>query len=462
MLVHKFGGTSVGSAGRFEKVVEIINQTNDRDAVVVVSAMSGTTTVLIEAARAAARGDSAIYREASEALRQKHIGAVEALLAGTDEHEPLVVQITERLQMFERLCASIEMLGEVTMRGHDAVASIGEDLSSRILAALFRVRGRPSQAVNATRVVRTDDHYGSARPDMAATRELTQTELVPLVQQGVLPIVTGYIGSTEGGVTTTLGRGGSDYTAAILGVALDADQVWIWTDVPGILTADPKLVPEAHTLPELSYREAEELAYFGADVLHPKTVSPLAAAGVPLRILDSYSPNDPGTAIVCDPQPGRTTMPAIISTEGLSLIGVNGNGAGWSLQFASRALNRLAEAGLDVFMFSQAFTERSLNLVVRQQDSAHCIRLLESEFEREIVVGNALHVSTEEQVAAVSVVGMPDAPKPIAPQAFAALGKLGLRVISVAQASSTYSVSFILSSADVKRAVPHLHRELGL
>jgi aspartate kinase len=463
MLVMKFGGTSVGSAERLSAVACIIEEAKDKELVVVVSAMSGTTNALIEGARAAAEGQDGRYRAIKAELLAKHLSAVEALLANSPERIHVAGHIEDRLHDFERLCRSIATLGELTMRGLDAVASLGEELSSQVLAALLRARGHRAKAISATTLIRTDDHYGSAVPDLAATRELVAQGLRPLLAEGVLPIVTGYVGATAHGVTTTLGRGGSDFSAAILGDCLDASEVWIWTDVNGILTADPKLVPEAQTLGELSYAEAEELAYFGADVLHPKTIAPLAKRGIPLRILNSFAPDKPGTLIVSEPSRQRRIIPAIISTEGLSLIGVAGNGYAWSLHMASRALRCLAEAGVDVLMFSQSFCEHNLNLVVRRQDQAHSINVLKKEFEHDLQLRLLSHIGVQEEVATVSVVGMPDARgDSIVPQAFAALGQLGLRVISTAQAASAFSVSFVIAESDVVRAVPFIHRALGL
>ncbi len=463
MLVMKFGGTSVGSARRFAEVARIIENADQRDLVVVVSAMSGTTSALIDGARAAAEGDDGRYRGIRDDLLAKHLGAVNELLANSREAIDVAGYIKERLHGYERLCRSIATLGELTMRGQDAVASIGEELSCHMLAALLRERGHRATAVSGTRLVRTDERFGSATPDMDETRRLVSENLRPMIEEGTLPIVTGYVGATAQGVTTTLGRGGSDYSAAILGACLDAEEVWLWTDVDGILTADPKLVPEARTLTELSYAEAEELAYFGADVLHPKTVAPLARRGIPLRILNSFAPHNAGTLIVPEPAPGRSIVPAIISTEGLSLVGVAGSSSSWSLHMASRALRCLAEAGVDVLMFSQSFTERSLSLVVRDADQAHTVNVLRREFERDLQLGLLSHIGVEQEVASVSVVGLLDAhEQPIASRAFAALGKLGLRVIAVGQAASAYSVSFVIPGRDVARAVPFIHRQLGL
>jgi len=461
LSIHKFGGTSVGSAERYAAVAGIIEGL-EGERVVVVSAMGGTTNALIAGARAASEGDEARHDEARAALLERHLATVDALLGGSPERDAVAAYVEERLDDYQRLCRSIATLGEFTVRASDAVASIGEEMSCRILAALLRRRGHRAEAVSATRLVRTDDTFGAARPDMAATREAAGDTLRPLLAEGVIPVVTGYIGATARGVTTTLGRGGSDYSAAILGAALDADEVCVWTDVDGILTADPKLVLGARVLRELSYREAEELAYFGADVLHPKTVAPLAERGIPLRILNSTAPDHPGTLIVPRPNTARQVLPAIISTGGLSLLGLCGNGGFWSPQAASRALRCLAESGAEVLMFSQSFTERHLSLVVRRADQAHCLRALRAEFARDLELG-AMDCTAAEDVAILSVVGMPDSNgAPIAPRAFAALGAMGLHVISVGQAASAYSVSFVIAEADLARAVPFIHHELGL
>lgn len=463
MLVCKFGGTSVGSAERFASTTDIIATRLERPLVVVVSAMSRTTSALIEGARAAADGRVELYQQTQDELESRHVATIETLLPHGPEREGLIGAIRERLQNYGRLCASIATLGEFTMRGNDAVASVGEELSSRILAAVLRARGIAAEAISSTEIVETDDQYGGATPDMAATRRKANSRLLPLLAEGVVPVVTGYIGATPQGVTTTLGRGGSDYSAAILGAALDADTVEIWTDVNGILTADPKLVPEATILRELSYEEAAELAYFGADVLHPKTIAPLAERGIRLAILNSFCPDDPGTVVVPEPSEGRCIAPAIISTEGLSLIRLSGNGRGWTLHMASRALRRLAEAGVDVLMFSQSFTERSLNLLVRGSDEQHGLRLLSREFEHDARTGLLADIGTHQQVASVSVVGMPKSrAAEVTSRAFAALGALRQRVIAVAQAATGGSISFILPDEDVARVVPYVHSQLGL
>jgi aspartate kinase len=469
MIVHKFGGTSVGDAQRFASVADIViahhNETDGatpRETVVVISAMSGVTNQLIAGARAAAEGRDTVYREIKAGLLSRHLEVVETLLNHSPERLDVGGLVEDRLHELERLYRSIAVLGELTVRGRDVVASFGEQLSVSILAAVLRERGVRAQAISATELLVTDENYGAATPLMDQTRQRLQQRVRPLVERGVIPVITGYIGATESSVTTTLGRGGSDYSAAIVGAGLDADEVWIWSDVDGILTADPNIVPQARTLTELSYAEAADLAYFGADVLHPRTIHPVVEHGIPLRILNSFNPAHPGTRIVETTSSGRELLPAIISTTGLSMIAIGSQDDTWTLQMATRTLQCLSEAGVDVLMFSQSFSEHSLNLVVREQDQAHCLKTLSREFENSTRDG-VCNLGTKEKVATISVVGVPGWNETgIVSHAFAALGKHGTRVIAVAQAATEYSVSFCIPEDQVADTVRFLHHELGL
>jgi aspartokinase/homoserine dehydrogenase 1 len=461
MIVHKFGGTSIGSAECFDKVAVIVAdqqaKTSPRPLAVVVSAMSGVTSQLITGARAAAAGRDAEYRTVKASLLERHLEVVEALLHKTPERIDVASLVEDKLHDLERLYRSIAVLGEVTVRGLDTVASFGEKLSVSILAAVLRSHGLRAQAVSAAELIVTDGHFGTAAPLMAQTRDRLQRRIGPLVERGVVPVVTGFIGATETGIPTTLGRGGSDYAAAILGAGLDAEEVWIWSDVDGILTADPNIVRHARTLAELSYQEAANLAYFGADVLHPKTIRPVIESGIPLRILNTFNPTHPGTLIVAQPNPARQQLPAIISTTGLAMIAIGTEDDSWTLQMAAQALQHLSEAGIDVLMFSQSFSEHSLNLVVRQDDQSHCVNLLNRQ------MSNGCKLGTTERVATISVVGVPGWNETgIVSHAFGALGKHGTRVIAVAQAATEYSVSFCIPEDQVTDTVCFLHNELGL
>lgn len=469
MIVHKFGGTSVGSAERFAAVADIMAQQHHRrddllpgETVIVVSAMSGVTDQLIAGARAASENRDQIYRRIRTGLLTRHVEVVEALLTQNSERLEVSGLIEDRLHELGRLYRSIAVLGELTARGTDAVAAFGELLSAHILSAALRERGIRSQALSATELIVTDDQFGSAAPLLSPTRQQLQQRVAPLVQRGVLPVITGFVGATEEGATTTLGRGGSDFSAAIVGAALDAAEVWIWSDVDGILTADPNLVAQAHTLAELSYGEAANLAYYGADVLHPKTIRPVIEHGIPLRIVNSFHPAHPGTLIVETPDPERELLPAIISTGGLSLIAIGSEDDSWALKTASRALRKLSEAGVDVLMFSQSFSEHSLNLIVREQDQEHCLTTLRRAF-ASVRANTAYELKSTEQVATISVVGVPGwNGHGIVSHTFAALGKHGTRIIAVAQAASNDSVSFCIPEDQIADTVRYLHRELGL
>lgn len=460
MIVHKFGGTSVGNARCFAQVADIVARSKKRDdTLVVVSAMSGVTSQLIAGARAAAEGDNAVYRDVRANLLGKHLEVIETALTNTEERAEARRWIEGRLYDLERLCGSISVLGELTVRGTDAVASFGEQLSSFILAAVLRDQGIPAQRVSATEVIVTDAGFGRATPLPVPTERKLKERIVPLLDRGIIPVLTGYIGATEQGVTTTLGRGGSDYTAALVGAGLGADQVWIWSDVNGILTADPSIVPEAKTISDLSYQEAAELAYFGAEVLHPKTIRPLIEKQIPLRLLNTFNPEHPGTLIVASPRADRQRLPAIISSRGLTMIAVGTLDDSWTPGMSATALQLLSEAGVEVTMFSQSFSEHSLNLVVAEQNQAHSIGRLRREFADE----KTYSLGCREKVAIVSMVGVPQwNGGHIVSHVFAALGKGGTRVIAVAQAATEYSVSFCIPEEQLGTTVRFLHQELGL
>ena len=468
MIVHKFGGTSIGDPERISKVADIIIHHATQASgtisgtVVVVSAMSAVTDRLIQSARAAARGDDSLYGEIKAGLLHRHLAVVESLLPPGTTRLEIGGFIEDKLNELERFLRSIAMLGELTARGRDIVVSFGEMLASTILAALLRQRGAISEAVSATSLIVTDDQFGEAGVLFQQTQANLQTCIIPLVSRGVIPVVTGYIGATENGVTTTLGRGGSDFSAAILGAGLGAEEVWIWSDVDGILTADPNIVPQAHTLQELSYQEAAELAYYGADVLHPKTIRPVIENQIPLRILNSFNPSHKGTLIVASPSLDREISPAIISTLGLSLIAVSSRDDSWSLALAADILRKMSNEGLQVLMFSQSFSEQSLNLVLRSQDQSHCLRVVSRDFSSDFSP-ISYDISVREKIGTVSVVGLSNGRSNSAVSlAYAALGKGGTQVIAVAQPATERSISFCIPEDQVPDTVRLLHTELGL
>ena len=273
MRVMKFGGTSVGNAARFQQVADLIalHRASDPRLVVVVSAMAGVTDALIRMSHQAARGEPD-WIPALAALWERHQDTVRALGLPEEEAHALEAELREGFERVETVLRAVEALKELSPSTADLLAGMGERWSARIMAAVLRARSIPARAVDADAFLITDDRFGEASPDLEQTRARARALLTPLLEQGILPMVTGFIGATPEGRPTTLGRGGSDFSATILGYALDAEEVWIWTDVDGVMSADPKIVPGARTIPELSYIEAAEMAYFGAKVLHPRTL----------------------------------------------------------------------------------------------------------------------------------------------------------------------------------------------
>jgi len=463
MIVMKFGGTSMDNP---EQTAGIIRQSLEegRKVVVVVSAMSGVTNALTDAAHSAASGDDLTFRQIKHQLLSKHHQAVSRCIRDRHRRRELLDQIEARLSEFEALCQSIYILGELTVRGQDAVASLGERLTARILAALLTEQGSPAQAVDATELIITTDDFGAAIPLMEETREHTRTRLLPLLADGITPVATGFIGATREGITTTLGRGGSDYTAAILGQALEADEVWIWTDVDGMMSADPRLVKNARTLPQISYAEAAELSYFGARVLHPKTIIPAQEADIPLRILNTFNPSHPGTLICSEPLynneraiKGITAITdvALVTVEGRGMIGVPG--------IAAKVFTTVAREGVNVLMITQSSSEQNICFAIPQADAGRAVSSLEEAFSMELARRNVDRIWAQEDVAIIAAVGagIQDTPG-VAAQLFDALGKHSINCICIAQGSSKHNISIVVNRSECEAAVHYIHEELGL
>jgi aspartokinase/homoserine dehydrogenase 1 len=366
LRVLKFGGTSVGNASAIARVAEIIRAArHEAEVVVVVSAMRGVTNKLIDAGSRAAAGmhdpGAAISVAAIfEDLRQQHHAAIDCLIHSTARRSRVTGEIDKLLRDGEQLCRITMQSGELTPGARDAISSLGERLSAPLLAAVLVDYGLASEAIAATELIQTDCCHGAAEPDVEATRIKCETALRPLLQRGVIPVVTGYIGATAEGVLTTLGRGGSDYSATILASAIAADEVTIWTDVDGMMTADPRLVPDAFTIAEISYQEAAEMAHFGAKVLHPKTLAPLTECGIPLWIRNTFAPERTGTCITPHGPTGAAGVKGITSLHlnaELSLLSLIGTRLAMT-QITAALLDVLARAKVNVLGVERASEER--------------------------------------------------------------------------------------------------------
>ena len=464
MEVMKFGLVSVGEIARLREMARLVKEAHadGRALVVVCAALGGITDKLIGAARAAATGQEAVVDEARRELWGRHRALAEKLAADEWEREALYREWADLLKVFDRFTRSIATLGEHSPRSIDAVAALGERFATHLVATALRQAGVSARTVDASELIVTDNHYGAALPFPAESSERIRARLSPLLQSRIVPVITGYIGATRDGIVTTLGRGSGDYSATLIGAALGADQVCIWTDVDGILTADPKIVAGARTLAELSYVEAAEIATFGAEVLHPRTLVPVAEHGISLLIRNVLRPERPGTRVVANPAPTGHAARSIISSRGLSLIGVAAStGAGWTPDLAARALARLTEAGVEILTFAQSFSERSLTLAVRGADAEFARDCLAATFDNERAAGALREITLTTPIALVAVISASNGDN-LMPRTLSALGRAGAHVQALAQSTSSYHISFMLPEAEVDTVVRTLHADLGL
>ncbi len=482
MIVMKFGGTSVGTTESIDSVARIVAAAVEKQAesaseperpdhsaenpgvLVVVSAMGGVTNTLIDAAQAAAAGDETPYRDARSQLLVRHQVVAGQLIEDGVERAALGRLFDNRLREFERLCRSITVLGELTQRGLDVVSGVGERLSAPLLAAVLRANGVKAQFVDAGELIITDDQFGSANPLMTPTVTRCRDRLLPMLQSGVVPIVTGFVGATENGVPTTLGRGGSDYSAAILGAALDAGEIQIWTDVDGVMTADPRIVANARSMVELSYEEVAELAYYGAKVLHPKTVTPAVERKIPLRVLNTFNPTHPGTRIVERSRELRQGVKAITAVRDLRLITVAGRGMIGVPGIAARTFDAVARQHANVLMISQGSSEQSICFVVPEPEGEAVMAALNVEFARELAQHMIEEITSQPDIVIVAVIGAGMKGTPgIAARVFNALGAQRINVIAIAQGSSEANISLVVLQAEADEAIRAIHDtfELG-
>lgn len=464
LRVMKFGGTSVGNAECIRRAAEIVARAAGEGPVVaVVSAMSGVTNRLIEAAQASAVGDRGAAGNLAETLRQHHQGAIEILIGEGDKRSQLAAELKQIIEEVTSLCRGTALLRELTPRTLDAISSAGERLSARLLAGALRELGLNAAAVEATELIVTDNHSGRAEPLMAETRERATARLAPLLAERAVPVVTGFIGATLDGKLTTLGRGGSDYSATILGAALDAKEIIIWTDVDGVLTADPRLVPEARTLQEISYNEAAELAYFGAKVLHPKTLRPVSEAGIPVWIRNSFLPERNGTKITATGHPTRRGVKAITAMSNVTLITVGGRGIVGLPGVAAKTFTAAASAQANVLLISQSSSGNDICFIIDSGDAARTVAELRAAFAADLEHKEVEHITVNAGIAIVAVVGdrMRGTPG-IAARTFSALGRRGINIIAIAQGSSEYNVSLVVEAGEMCEVVQALHSEFGL
>lgn len=454
MKVLKFGGTSVGDSEIIKKVKEIVEGIND-EKIVVVSAISGITDALIRATNYAKDG-SQEYLIEFEKIKTKHRTIMNDLFGEN------LKEVEELLEELHSILNSIRILGEVTPKAFDTILSFGERMNVRIVSNYFRKNRLKSIPVDSTLFLITDENFGNANPIYDESQPLVDKIVLPLILDGVLPVVTGYIGKTKNGFITTLGRGGSDFSATILGRLLNADEVRIYTDVDGVLTSDPKYVKNAKTIKYLSYIEAAELAYYGAKVLHPRSLLPVIDKKIPIRILNTFNPKSEGT-LICDLIDDEKFIKAITFIQDISLISVNGKGMLGVPGISYRVFKNAYELKTNVLMISQSSSEQNICFVVKRNDSEKLVEKLNFDFKEELKRKEIDSIVVDNDVSIISVIGAKMKGRyGIAGKIFSILGNNKINIIAIAQGSSEYNISFIVKNSDVINAVNILHDELKL
>ena len=448
MIVMKFGGTSVQDAAAIIRVAEIVAGRVERAPVVVVSAMARVTEELLRIADAA---KARCVEEAFAGIRElleRHLATSRELLSESRESLPAVErELESQFAELENLARSVGTLGELTARSQDAVVSFGERLSSVIVAEVFRSRGIPAELADSRTFIITDDRFTRAAPDMQETSRRTRAALEPMIKSGRVPVAQGFIGSTAEGVTTTIGRGGSDYSAALIGAALGAEAIEIWTDVDGLMTADPRVVRDARRIRVISFAEASELSYFGAKVLHPSTVLPAIERGIPVHIYNTHNPACEGTLIVATPRPSRNLIKSIAFKRGVTIVNVTST----RMLLAYGFLRTIFEVfdrhqtSVDVVTTSEV----SVSMTLDNTDRLEAIK-------RDL--GGIGEVTVEREKAIVCVVGDNLKFTPgVAARLFQAIESTNVNMIS--QGASEINLTFVIDESDVDRVVRRLHDE---
>jgi aspartokinase/homoserine dehydrogenase 1 len=450
----------MGSAERMRVAGGILSDERGRRPVVaVVSAMSGVTDLLLDTLRHAEGGDEAGLESNLRKLRERHLETCRALLPA-EQQEAVTAGIRSLIGDFERIANGVRMLGERPPRSVDEAVAIGERLSALLLAAYLESQGTPAVAVNAASVVVTDAVFGSANPQLGPTKERALKELAPRIEAGVLPVVTGFNGATADGRPTTLGRGGSDFSASILASVLDASELWIWTDVDGIMTADPRLVPDAAVLDEVSYHEAAELAYNGAKVLHPRTLAPLVEKQIPVWSKNSFNLSKPGTKIV--PKISAAWGPrAVTSLAKVVLISIEPTSPELNVtQLIARALDALGRVNAEVLALSSSSYRQSLCFLLRKEELSMALAALEAGLALELAHGYLKPIEVDDSVGLLAVVGEGMRGTPgLAGRIFTAISRESVNIIAIAQGSSELTIAIVVRRDGLEKAVRAVHAE---
>lgn len=452
--ILKFGGSSVGTPERIEKVISLVKKAREKTAVaVVVSAFGGATDKLIEMSAKAAEGEHD-YKQLFREFEERHLSAVHALIP-IKSQAPVLANVKMMLNELEDILHGTYLVGEYTERTLDFIMSFGERLSAFIIAEAFKVRGVDAEYCDARDLVKTDNRYGEAGVLQDETYRNIRTYFL---NRSALQVITGFIGSTLKGETTTLGRGGSDYTAALFAAALNASEIQIWTDVDGFMTADPRKVKDAFPIPQMSYREALEMSNSGAKVLYPPTVQPAMLQNIPIRILNTFNPDFEGTLITSKAPSRKVSVCGISSLDDVAMIRIEGSGLVRSIGTAKRVFSALANENINVIFISQASSEHSICFAIAPKDAERAKAAVEKEFILEINAGKIYPIEIEKNLSIVAVVGENMKHRTgVAGWFFQTLGKNGINVVAIAQGSSEINISVVIERNNEEKALNALH-----
>ena len=449
MVVQKFGGTSVADPAAIRRLIDIVRNARTRDGrgpAVVVSAMSGVTDALLGVAAAAGSGRHEEALARVEQLRDRHLAAASDLVPGA-ENAALSAHISQAFEQLAAVVRALAVLREVSPRTLDVVAAMGELLSSRIVAAALVEAGVPADWVDARRAIVTNDDHTRAAPQMRETTAALRAAVCPSIDAGRVPVLGGFVGATAEGHTTTLGRGGSDYSGALVGAGIDASEIQIWTDVDGMLTADPRIIKNPLLVSKLSFAEAAELAYFGAKVLHPSTILPAVERDIPVRILNSMRPDGAGTLITAAPSLEGTPLTGLASKRDVTVIDITSG----RMLMAYGFLRRVFEVFERFRTAVDVVTTSEVSVSVTVDDRRYVDGITQE-------LSTFAEVSTEGEMALLCAVGdrLRDEPE-IAARVVSVLEEVPLRMIS--QAASRRNITVVLRQADLAHAMARLHEE---
>lgn len=462
-LVMKFGGTSVADGRKVRNVARLVSKYSGENRIVVVcSAMDDLTDELIALTEEARAGAEKAVEDRLLAIRGRHQKALDEAVTSPELRRKVRHQLSETLNQLEKLARGSTILREVTPRSRDSILSSGERLSNQIVAGALRDMGIDSVYLTGGEAgIMTDDKFGDAAPLMEVTSYQVRENLSPLLDAAKIPVVTGYIAATQTGEITTVGRGGSDFTATIIASSIGADEVWIWSDVDGLMTADPRMVKDARVLAEVSYGEAAEMAVFGAKALHPRTLEPVAEKGIPVRFKNTFNPDYPGTVVKKDPKVyARSVVKSVALVKNVAIITLTGASMVGRPGSAARIFDVVAKSGTNILMISQSVSESNISMVVGRSSVQRAVNALEIAM---LGRGGLKQVNYEDDVSAIAVVGGGmRGVKGIAAKVFGAVAARGINVRMIAQGSSEQNISFVVQEDDGKEAVTAIHAAFRL